>query len=81
MLFGKPPGTLAIPARPEYARQLQDRMETAHALARDKLGKASVRQKWNCDVRSKGRNFEAVQSVWLYSLKKKRGRSPKLDCH
>ncbi len=39
------------------------------------------RQKRNYDARSKGRNFEAGESVWVYSPKKKRGRYPMLDCH
>jgi len=56
----------AIPAGPEYARKLQDRMETAQAFARDQLEKAGMRQKRNYDVRSKGRDF--VRS---------KGRSPK----
>lgn len=81
LLFGKPPDSPAVPAGPEYARQLQDRMETAHAFARDQLGKAGVRQKRNYNVRSKGRNFETGESVWVYSPTKKRGHSPKLDCH
>lgn len=43
--FGKPPDTPAVPPGREYARRLQDRMESAHIFARDQLEKASMRQK------------------------------------
>lgn len=79
--FGKPPDTFAVPPGPEYARRLQDRIESAHAFARDQLEKAGMRQKRNYDVRSKGRHFEAGELVWVYSPRRKKGRCPKLDCH
>ena len=37
--FGKPPDTPAIPPGTEYARRLQERMESAHIFARDQLEK------------------------------------------
>ncbi|KAJ0050423.1 hypothetical protein NL108_003631 [Boleophthalmus pectinirostris] len=57
MLFGRPPDTPATPPGPEYARRLQDRIETAHTFARDQLQKAGIRQKRNYDIRAKGKDF------------------------
>lgn len=79
MVFGRPPDTPAVPPGPEYAWKLQDRLETAHAFARDQLLKAGMRQKRNYDVRARGRDFKAGDLVWVYSPKRKRGRCPKLD--
>ena len=81
MAFGRPPDTPAVPQGPEYARRLQDRMESAHAFARDQLQKAGVRQKRNYDLRARGGDFKAGDLVWVYSPKRKKGRCPKLDCH
>lgn len=81
MVFGKPPDTPAVPPGPEYARRLQDRMESAHAFAREQLQKAGVRQKRNYDTRARGRDFEAGELVWVYSPRRRKGRCPKLDCH
>ncbi|KAI4885571.1 hypothetical protein NFI96_007362, partial [Prochilodus magdalenae] len=81
IVFGKPPDTPAVPPGPEYARRLQDRMESAHAFARDQLQKAGIRQKRNYDIKAKGKDFRAGDLVWVYSPKRKKGRCPKLDCH
>ncbi|KAK7884629.1 hypothetical protein WMY93_027752 [Mugilogobius chulae] len=81
MFFGRPPDTPAVPPGPEYARRLQDRIETAHTFARDQLQKAGVRQKRNYDLRAKGKDFNAGDLVWVFSPKRKKGRCPKLDCH
>ena len=81
MAFGRPPDSPAVPPGPEYARRLQDRMESAHAFARDQLQKAGMRQKRNYDMRAKGRDFKAGDLVWVYSPKRKKGRCPKLDSH
>ena len=80
LAFGSPPDAKHPPG-PEYARNLQDRLESAHAFARDQLEKAGMRQKRNYDVRSKGRDFQAGDLVWVYTPKRKKGRSPKLDSH
>ncbi|KAJ8333723.1 hypothetical protein SKAU_G00410420 [Synaphobranchus kaupii] len=60
MAFGKAPDTPAVPPGLEYARRLQDRLETAHAFARQQLESAGVRQKRNFDLRTRGRHFQAV---------------------
>uniref|UniRef100_A0AAV2LIB8 Integrase catalytic domain-containing protein n=1 Tax=Knipowitschia caucasica TaxID=637954 RepID=A0AAV2LIB8_KNICA len=79
MCFGRPPHTPAVPPGPEYARRLQDRMETAHAFARDRLQKAGIWQKINYNMRAKGRDFNPEDLVWVFSPKRKKGRCPKLD--
>lgn len=81
MAFGKPPDALGAPPGPEYARRLQDRMESAHAFARDQLQKAGIRQKRNYDMRARGKDFTVGDLVWVYNPKRKKGRCPKLDCH
>ena len=79
--FGKPPVTPAVPLWREYARRLQDRMESAHIFARDQLEKAGMKQKRNYDIRSKGRHFQAGELVWVYRPHRKKGWCTKLDCH
>ena len=79
LAFGRPPDSPPVPPSPEYARRLQDRLETAHSFARGQLLSAGVRQKRNYDVRSHGRHFEAGEMVWTYSPQRKKGRCPKLD--
>lgn len=79
MAFGLPPDTPAFPPGPEYARRLQDRIETAHAFARDHLRSAGVRQRRNYDLHHRGRELEVGELVWLYSPQRKKGRCPKLD--
>uniref|UniRef100_A0AAV2M0P6 Gypsy retrotransposon integrase-like protein 1 n=1 Tax=Knipowitschia caucasica TaxID=637954 RepID=A0AAV2M0P6_KNICA len=63
LAYGRPPGDLEDVPGPEYARKLQDRMESAHAFARDQLEKAGMRQKRNYDVRSKEQVGEVVYRV------------------
>ena len=45
LAFGRPPDSPPVPHGPEYARRLQDRLETAHSFARGQLLSAGVRQK------------------------------------
>ncbi|KAJ8356935.1 hypothetical protein SKAU_G00197290 [Synaphobranchus kaupii] len=59
MAFGRAPDTPAVPPGPEYARRLQDRLETAHAFTCKQMENAGVRQKRNFDVRMRGRHFQA----------------------
>ena len=55
LAFGLPPDTPPAPPRPEYARRLQDRLESAHTFARTQLQNVGVRQKRNYDLHHKGR--------------------------
>ena len=79
MMMGKPPDTPVDPPGPEYARKLQDRLESAHKFARGQLQSAGARQKRNYDVHTRGRHFEADELVWMYNPQRKKGRCPKLD--
>lgn len=81
MAFGRPLDSPHVPPGPEYARRLQDRLETAHNFAREQLVNAGVRQKRNYDVHTRGRHFVAGELVWVYSPLRKKGRCPKLDSH
>lgn len=78
--FGQPPDAVDPPG-PDYARKLQDRLEKAHAFARDQLEKAGMRQRRKYDLRSKGRDFRPWELVWVYTPKRKKGCCPKLDAH
>ena len=79
LVFGRPPDAPAVPAGPEYARKLQDRLDSAHSFAREQLQEAAVKQKRYYDVKSRGRDFATDELVWVYNPLRKKGRSPKLD--
>ncbi|CAI5669096.1 unnamed protein product [Oreochromis niloticus] len=79
LAFGKPPDAPEAPPGRDYARKLQDRLDSAHSYAREQLAKAGLRQKRNYDISTKGRHFCAGELVWIYSPKRKKGRCPKLD--
>ena len=64
----------------DYAQALQQRLTSAHELARNHLKKAGQRQKRNYDKRLAGNPFKVGDSVWLHHVKKKKGRTSKLDC-
>ena len=81
LAFGRPPDAPSAPAGPGYARQLQDRLDSAHAYARRQMRSAGVRQKRNYDLRARGRHFEAGELVWTFAPQRKKGRCPKLDSH
>ncbi len=79
MMVGKPPDAPVDPPGPDYARQLQDRLESAHEFARGQLLSAGAKQKRNYDVHTRGRHFEVGELVWVYNPQRKKGRCPKLD--
>ena len=59
LAFGQPLDAPQVPAGPNYARRLQDRLDSAHVYARRQMRSAGVRQKRNYDLRAKGWHFEA----------------------
>ena len=79
LAFGRPPDSPAVPPGPEYARRLQDRLDSAHAFARVQQESANARQKRNYDVRARGRHFQPGELVWVHNPQRKKGRCPKLD--
>ena len=70
----------APPLATEYALALQQRLASAHEVARRNLGKAAERQKRNYDKRVSSKPFRVGDSVWLHNISRKKGRTPKLDC-
>ena len=68
------------PLATEYALALQERLASAHDVARRHLGKAAKRQKRNYDKRVSSKPFRVGDSVWLHNIRRKKGRNPKLDC-
>ena len=68
------------PLATEYALALQQRLASAHEVARRHLGKAAERQKRNYDKRVSSKPFRVGDSVWLHNIRRKKGRNPKLDC-
>jgi len=79
MAFGHPPGERGAGPGLDYARQLQDRLETAHEFARLQLESAGARQKRNYDTHTRGRHFDTGEMVWLHNPARKKGWCPKLD--
>ncbi|KAJ7992703.1 hypothetical protein DPEC_G00281430 [Dallia pectoralis] len=79
MVFGRPPEEAPLPAGLDYARRLQDRLESAHSFARQQMERAGMRQKRHYDTRAKGCHFVAGELVWLHNPARKKGRCPKLD--
>ena len=64
----------------KYAEALHKRLPSAHESARRHLKKAAVRQKRNYDKKMAGKPFQVGDSVWLHNVRRRKGRSPKLDC-
>ncbi len=62
----------------DYVADLQERMHTAHEIARTHLKKAAVHQKQQYDPRTKSHALTAGQPVWLWDPSRKKGLSPKL---
>ena len=79
MMMGLPPDAPVDPPGFEYARKLQERLQSAHDFARRQLQSAGARQKRNYDVHARGRHFSASELVWVYNPQRKKGRCPKLD--
>ncbi|KAJ8016400.1 hypothetical protein DPEC_G00006830 [Dallia pectoralis] len=79
MVFGRPPEEAPLPAGLDYARRLQDRLESAHSFARQQMERAGIRQKRHYDTRAKGRHFVAGELVWLHNPARKKGRCAMLD--
>lgn len=69
----------APPLTSEYAVALQQRLASAHEVARRHLGKAAERQKRNYDKRVSSKPFRVGDSVWLHNVRRRKGRNPKLD--
>ena len=63
----------------QYTDHLRDRLEQVHQYAREHLNVASERQKRNYDHKAQAGGYNRGDAVWLYSPKKVKGYSPKLQ--
>ncbi|GBN09457.1 hypothetical protein AVEN_116684-1 [Araneus ventricosus] len=77
ILFGRPSETPS--SRNEYMKNLEARLESVHAFARERIKLASERMKTRYDSRATDHHFKDGDLVWMYNPKRRRGLSPKLQ--
>ncbi|GBM57276.1 Transposon Ty3-I Gag-Pol polyprotein [Araneus ventricosus] len=77
ILFGRPSETPSSPN--EYMKNLEARLESVHAFARERIKLASERMKTRYDTRATDHYFKEGDLVWMYNPKRRRGLSPKLQ--
>ncbi|GBM68306.1 Transposon Ty3-I Gag-Pol polyprotein [Araneus ventricosus] len=77
ILFGRPSETPSSPN--EYMKNLEARLESVHAFARERIKLASERMKTRYDSRATHHHFKEGDLVWMYNPKRRRGLSPKLQ--
>ncbi|GBM64251.1 hypothetical protein AVEN_167276-1 [Araneus ventricosus] len=75
-LFGRPSETPSSPN--EYMKNLEARLESVHALARERIKLASKGMKTRYDSRATDHHFKEGDLVWMFNPKRRRGLSPKL---
>lgn len=79
LAYGRPPDTPQVPAGPEYATQLRERVDLAYKFARKQAETTGARQKRAYDQHTKEAHFNADDLVWVYAPKRIKGKSPKLQ--
>ncbi|GBL91310.1 Gag-Pol polyprotein [Araneus ventricosus] len=77
ILFGKPSDTPSSPN--EYLNNLEARLVSVHAFARERIKLASERMKTSYDSGATNHHFKDGDQVWMYNPKRQRGLSPKLQ--
>ncbi|GBM72728.1 Retrovirus-related Pol polyprotein from transposon 412 [Araneus ventricosus] len=77
ILFGRPSDTPSSPN--EYLNNLEARLESVHAFARERIKLASERMKTRYDSGATGHHFKEGDQVWMYNPKRRRGLSLKLQ--
>ncbi|GBM64119.1 hypothetical protein AVEN_103557-1 [Araneus ventricosus] len=77
ILFGRPSETPSSPN--EYMKNLEARLESVHAFARERTKLASERMKTRYDSRATDHHFKEGDLDWMYNPKRRRGLSPKLQ--
>ncbi|GBO14788.1 hypothetical protein AVEN_205531-1 [Araneus ventricosus] len=77
ILFGRPSDTPSSPN--EYLNNLEARLESVHAFARERIKLASERMKTRYYSGATGHHFKEGDQVWMYNPKRRRGLSPKLQ--
>ena len=77
LLFGKT-SQLKDVSTPEYVHNLTNRMDKVHDIVRDRLLKATDRQKRRYDLTCNTREYKVRDGVLLQDNRKYKSRSPKL---
>ncbi|GBM01123.1 hypothetical protein AVEN_27224-1 [Araneus ventricosus] len=77
ILFRRPSDKPSSPN--EYLNNLEARLESVHAFARERIKLASKRMKISYDSRATDHHFKDGDQVWMYNLKRRRGLSRKLQ--
>ncbi|GBO24873.1 hypothetical protein AVEN_70220-1 [Araneus ventricosus] len=77
ILFGRPSETPSSPN--EYMKNLEARLESVHAFARERIKLASERMEAHYDSRATDHHFKEGDLVWMYNPKRWRGLNPKLQ--
>ncbi|GBO02529.1 hypothetical protein AVEN_224900-1 [Araneus ventricosus] len=77
ILFGRSSDTPSSPN--EYLNNLEARLESVHAFARERIKLASERMKTRYDSGATDHHFKDGDKVWMYNPKRRRGLSPKLQ--
>ncbi|GBM54293.1 hypothetical protein AVEN_234116-1 [Araneus ventricosus] len=77
ILFGRPNDTPSSPN--EYLNNLEARLESVRAFARERIKWASYRIKTRYNSGAIGHHFKKGDQVWMYNPKRRRDLSPKLQ--
>ncbi|GBM09383.1 Retrovirus-related Pol polyprotein from transposon 412 [Araneus ventricosus] len=77
ILLGRPSETPSSPN--EYKKNLEVRLESVHAFARERIKLASERTKTRYDSTATDHHFKEGDLVWMYNPKRRRGLNPKLQ--
>jgi hypothetical protein len=78
LVLGTPPGEESSSTRIEYVKDMNEKMEMAHQVAREKIKMRSDKQKKYYDLKVHGHRYDRGQFVWLHNPARKIGISPKL---
>jgi hypothetical protein len=78
ILIGRPSEEGGPSRKVDYVGEMEEKMESAHKVAREKIQRRSDHQKRNYDLRVHGRKYERGQFVWLHNPARKVGVCPKL---
>ncbi|GBM08942.1 hypothetical protein AVEN_57480-1 [Araneus ventricosus] len=76
ILFGRPSDTPSSPN--EHMENLETRLESVHAFARERIKMTSERMKTCYDSTATDRHFKEGELVWMHNPKRRRGLSPNL---
>ncbi|GBN39397.1 hypothetical protein AVEN_54199-1 [Araneus ventricosus] len=77
ILFGRPSDSPSLPN--EYLNNLEARLESVHAFARERINLTSERMKTRYDSGASDHHFKNGDQVWMYNPKRRRSLSTKLQ--